>query len=150
MLPITQILVPTDFSECSIKALETAQEFAVHFSAEVTVLHVIPPASSLVYETPSTSIDPVILTKELEDASRKNLTDLCVKTLSPDVRYHALIAHGDPAGKIADTARENGVNMIVISTHGESGWRHMLFGSVTEKVVRTADTPVLTVQPDHD
>ncbi|MGC9325853.1 MAG: universal stress protein [Desulfomonilia bacterium] len=148
MLPITQILVPTDFSECSIKALETAQELAGHFSAELTVLHVIPPASSLMYQTPS--IDPVVLATELEEASRKTLTDLCVKTLSPDVRYDTLIAHGDPAGMIADTARENGVDMIVISTHGESGWRHMLFGSVTEKVVRMADTPVLTVQPDHD
>lgn len=148
MLPINKILVPTDYSECSLKALETAQEFARHFNAELSVLHVISPVPAMLYQTPS--VDPMIFVKELEEASWKSLNDLCSKKISPEVRYHTLVAKGDPATQIVDIARENGMDAIVISTHGESGWRHMIFGSVTEKVVRMADTPVISVQPDHD
>ena len=98
----------------------------------------------------STGHHPVIFAQELEEVSRKSLLDLCTEKISPEVRYHTLIAKGDAATQIVDNAREKGMDAIVISTHGESGWRHMIFGSVTEKVVRTADTPVISVQPDHD
>jgi nucleotide-binding universal stress UspA family protein len=54
------------------------------------------------------------------------------------------------AHEIVRLANEHAVDLIVIATHGETGWRRLVFGSVAEKVVRLAECPVLTIQPEHD
>jgi nucleotide-binding universal stress UspA family protein len=62
-----------------------------------------------------------------------------------DVQSQAKIEQGEAADEILRAAREEGADVIVIATHGLTGWRHMVFGSVAEKVVRTAPCPVLTI-----
>ncbi|MEJ2081744.1 MAG: universal stress protein, partial [Acidobacteriota bacterium] len=65
------------------------------------------------------------------------------------IRTRTMVTHGDPAREIVRIARDEDADLIVIATHGLTGWQHIVFGSVAEKVVRTADRPVLTVRSRH-
>ncbi|HUV14514.1 MAG TPA: universal stress protein, partial [Acidobacteriota bacterium] len=62
------------------------------------------------------------------------------------VKSRTMVSYGDPAKEIVRIAEEESVDLIVIATHGLTGWQHLVFGSVAEKVVRTAKCPVLTVR----
>jgi nucleotide-binding universal stress UspA family protein len=66
--------------------------------------------------------------------------------IAEGLRVHTIVRSGDPAGEIVRFAKEKGIDRIVIATHGNTGWRHLAFGSVTEKVVRIAACPVLTIR----
>jgi nucleotide-binding universal stress UspA family protein len=121
MLPFRKILWPTDFSGPSYKALKTANELASHFSSKLNIVHVI---------TPMPPID---------------------KKISKKIAVHAIVTNGNPAVEIARIAESENVDLIVIATHGTSGWQRFFFGSVAEKVVRIASSPVLTIRgPQKD
>jgi nucleotide-binding universal stress UspA family protein len=77
--------------------------------------------------------------------SEKRLNGLMEERVSKGVRGRSLVRLGEPTMSIVEVAEEENANMIVISTHGREGWRRFLFGSVAEKVVRTASCPVLIV-----
>jgi universal stress protein A len=70
--------------------------------------------------------------------------------VSPEVRTLATVVTGDPAPEIVRLAEQEVVDLIVIATHGQSGWRHFVFGSVAEKVVRLAPCPVLTIRAPRE
>ena len=83
---------------------------------------------------------------ELINSAEKSLKELIKQHLPPDMEVHALVATGDPAAEIVKKAAEEKVDVIVIATHGQTGWRRAVFGSVAEKVVRQAACPVLTIR----
>jgi nucleotide-binding universal stress UspA family protein len=148
MLPVTHILCPIDFSESSYKALQTAEELAVHFNAALTVLHVVQDIPVLPALPTNPSIDVPEYQEKLEEAARIAL-DMTIKDkVSSVVEAQAMIRSGRPADIIIDVADELKPGFLVISTHGESGVAHFVFGSVAEKVIRHASCPVLTVQAD--
>jgi nucleotide-binding universal stress UspA family protein len=150
MLPFKKILCPTDFSQPSHQGIETANELAVHFSAELLLVHVIAPVPVLV---PPSGIPPSYdvpgYQKELELSAAENLEKLIQEKIDDQVRVTPLIKEGNPASLIVTIAETSKVELIVIATHGETGWRRFIFGSVAERVVRLAECPVLTVQPPH-
>ena len=82
---------------------------------------------------------------EIEAAARKSLDEIIEKYVSSKVPSRSLLQQGDPAGKIVAIANKEAVDAIVISTHGYTGFRRLVSGSVTEKVVRTAECPVITI-----
>lgn len=144
MLP-KNILVPTDLSAGAEEALDYACELARKFDATVHLLNVISiPAlgvPELGVAMASTVIDSII--KDNEDAMNALAQKKCVQAKLGQV----LLRTGDARDVILLTARELGVDLIVMGTHGRRGVSRALLGSVTETVVRTAPCPVLTVRP---
>jgi len=148
MLPVTNILCPIDFSESSYKALEVAEEMAVHFNAKLTVLHVVQDIPVLPALPTNPSIDVPEYQEKLEEAGKIALDMTITDKVSSIVEAQSLIKSGRPADVIIEVADELKPNFLVISTHGESGVTHFMFGSVAEKVIRHAPCPVLTVQAE--
>jgi len=143
MVPIKKILYPTDFSEASYEALKAANELALHFSAELCLVHVVSP----VVQAPP---DFALSALPLQEASAENsLQEVVKQRVSREVHVRQIIVLGGAADEIVRISEEEKVDLIVIATHGQTGWRHMVFGSVAEKVVRLAACPVLRIRAPH-
>jgi universal stress protein A len=143
----TRILVPTDFSEASEAALDYARVMAGKFGASLHVLHVFdaPFAAGAVSAEVFIAESPAANAQLFEEASNRLQRRV---TPADRTRYRATteIITGASAESIVTYARERGVDLIVMGTHGRSGLSHLLMGSVSEKVVRTAPCPVMTVR----
>ena len=148
MLPVTHILCPIDFSESSYKALEAAEELAVHFNAKLTVLHVVQDIPVLPALPTNPSIDVPEYQEKLEEAGRIALEMTIKDRVSSIVQIESLVKSGRSADVIINVVDEIKPNFLVISNHGESGVTHFMFGSVAEKVIRHASCPVLTIQDE--
>jgi nucleotide-binding universal stress UspA family protein len=149
MLSVKKILCPTDFSLPSYEALKIAVEIAQHFGAELWVMHVIPPLPSPVPVADSTfvpSFDLPLYQQELTSSSENALKAVIAERVPPGLTAHPVLTPGDPAQEIILAAEEQKIDLIVIATHGHTGWGRLLFGSVAEKVVRLAPCPVLTIK----
>jgi universal stress protein A len=146
-MAIKRILVPVDFSEDAMNALEYAGDFAQKFGGELLILHVVEP---IYYGTPAdmyvTSPNLSLLLDEQRAVATQQLARLSAKLEQKGQRHRTMLKTGVPAQVIADTARSKHADLIVMSTHGRTGLAHILMGSVTEKVVRHAGCPVLTVR----
>lgn len=144
MFPVKTVLCPTDFSEPAREALKIASELAAQVGAALLLVHVVPVLPAL----PS---DPNYVFKVPEyerllhnDADEKLAQLLRQMKDGTDVRV--MVGHGDVAGEIVRIAETEKADLIVIATHGTTGWRRFVFGSVAEKVVRLAKCPVLTIR----
>ena len=141
-MPPRKVLCPTDFSDPSYKALETARQLADRFSAELVLIHVVgpfpPPGSPHIFDIHKYSL-------ELTDSATKSLEELVKERFSEGAALRYTVLKGNPPDEIVRMAQEEGIDVIVIATHGSSEWPDLLFGSVTDKVVRMAPCPVLTV-----
>jgi nucleotide-binding universal stress UspA family protein len=154
LLPFRKILCPVDFSEPSLKALKAASELAAHFQSRLYVMHVVPPVP-LPYQpetapAPAPELTPAFHVPsyqlELTTSTEKALKDLVDELIAPGRQVHLVVATGDAAAEIVATADREKADVIVIATHGQTGWRRVVFGSVAEKVVRLAPCPVLTIR----
>ena len=142
--PITRILCPVDFSEASRPAIEHATVIARWYKASITALHVyepmfmpipgLPPRESRVPESELTRVQ-VQATRCFEDATASG------------VNVNVVVDVGQPAAQILVRSDAAHSDLIVMGTHGTSGFERLLLGSVTEKVLRRATCPVLTVPP---
>jgi universal stress protein A len=143
---IQNILVPIDFSECSKKALQYAIPFAKQFRASLTLIHVV----QINYGYGEfAAIDYALLEKQIREGSEKQLTDLAETEIGNDVSAKVVVGTGVPAREIVDTARIQNSDLIIISTHGRTGLKHVIVGSTAENVVRHAPCPVLVVR-EHE
>jgi len=145
MLPFKRILCPTDFSEPACKAIKAAVELAETFSAELVLMHVVGAIPMVDSPAGVTGFDVSAYQRELTDSAQRSLQERLEKHVPEGVTARTLVVHGEAAHEIVRVAKEEDANLIVLSTHGESGWRHRIFGSVTEKVIRMAECPVLTI-----
>jgi nucleotide-binding universal stress UspA family protein len=142
-----RILVPTDFTETSDRALIWALDLAARLGASVTVLHA--------YEIPVIGFPDgaIIATPEIAsriaDASRTALDAVLEKHHSGPVPVDAVLREGVAWEAINAVADEVDADFIVIGTHGRRGLSRALLGSVAENVVRTAHRPVVTIRGDH-
>ena len=145
---VKSILFPTDFSEGALSALPHAADLARNCGAKLYMLHVVYDiATASGMYVPHVSVDEMY--KELEKGALKELQTFGLEERKSikDVEYSVL--RGVPYEEILTFAREKGVDMIVIGTHGRKGLDRFLFGSTAEKVVRYAQCPVLTVRGEH-
>jgi nucleotide-binding universal stress UspA family protein len=143
----TRILVPTDFSEPSEAALDYAREMADKFGASLHVLYVFDAPFTAGPVSPEVFIaDSPAAQAQLFEQARARLQHRVRP--SDRVRYRATteIVTGTSAESIVTYSRERGIDLIVMGTHGRSGLSHLLMGSVSEKVLRTAPCPVMTVR----
>jgi universal stress protein A len=134
VLEFRKILVPVDFSPSSVKAYAYAAGISKVTRAALLALHAIPPIHYV------EAADSIALTHEAQAAAEKALRKLRPRPTE------SIIERGVPHDVIIKVARATGADMIVMGTHGHSGLRRLLLGSVAENVVRHAACPVLTVR----
>ncbi len=139
-----KILVPIDFSDCSLKGLDYAKKLAKQFGASLVLLHSL----HLQYYVSSDEyarFDLPLLTQQEEQAARKNMRDLVSKTDWKGIKVRSSMQIGHAGDQICARAKDFGADLIVTSTHGATGFKHVLLGSTAEYVVRHASCPVLVV-----
>ncbi len=151
MIALKSILVATDFGEASGAALAYGRELARTFGATLHVLHV---ADDVYVRLGGDAYMAVLpeLQKDLEVAAQKQLDELLVDNdpLPLPVKK-AVLTSSATASAIVQYARDLGIDLIVVGTHGRGAVAHLLMGSVAERVVRAAPCPVLTVRhPEHE
>jgi universal stress protein A len=152
-LSIGSILVPTDFSECSNAAMEYAVHFARELGAELELLHVWEAPYYLLQDAmlslPGQAPQP--LGRYARDLAHREMERLVTKLREQTgLKVQGGVESGPAAQLIVQVARESAHDLIVMGTHGRSGWKHLWTGSVAEKVVRGAPCPVLTIRhPDE-
>jgi glycine betaine transporter len=127
---LKKILVTTDLSQYSLEALEYAQSFGLLYASRIFLLHVD--------EHPRHRSD--------RDAVAA-LAEFVARNVDPDVRLTQVVRSGHPPAEIRRFSQEEHVDLIVMATHGRTGVKHAVLGSVAEKVVRISSVPVMTVKP---
>jgi nucleotide-binding universal stress UspA family protein len=144
---IRQILVPTDFSDCSNEALKYASNLASDTGARICIVHVDEFLDAAVPAIPSVEggylVEAAWDTKRQEDVKAKLAK--VVPTVS-NVKYDQHYLMGSPQNEILQIANEQGVDLIVMGSHGRTGISRLLMGSVAEAVMRRANCPVLVVK----
>jgi nucleotide-binding universal stress UspA family protein len=155
MLEIRRILCPCDFSDFSERALTHAVELARWFGATVHVLHTHGATATLPAPAPLAPVPagmPATLppppTPENSEAAAEQLRRFVEPAQKTGVNVTATLEWGDPVAATLRHAREEDVDLVVMGTHGRSGFERLVLGSVAEKVLRKAPCPVMTVRAD--
>ena len=157
MNDVKKILAPTDLSKLSLTGLRYALNLAQNFDAEVIIYHVINRDEIMQFSEQLKRFgNPVAigrhtdnLLEESQDALSHFLSDNIADLVSL-VKVRTKVEIGLPYKNIVERARDDGADLIVMSTHGRTGFSHILLGSVTEKVVRTAPCPVVSIHPKEE
>jgi universal stress protein A len=167
ILDIQQILVPVDYSDDSRAALQWAASLAENYGARILLLHIIGKAVEEVYpqgthfETlmpsyyeglapGSQRFGRQLVIIDLEAQARTRLQNYASEYLPRNITVEVKVGVGKPADSIVQLAREEGVDLIVMGTHGRTGMRHLLLGSIAEAVIRQVQCPVMTVRGGLD
>jgi len=138
----SEILLPTDGEPASEVALEHAVELADRYDARLHVLYVVDTAAYASFDAGAETI--VSALKEQGEAAVESAVETAEAAGVPTV---SAVVSGSPHAEIVEYAADEGVDLVVMGTHGRTGLDRYLLGSVTERVVRTTETPVLTVHP---
>ena len=142
------ILVPTDFSEYSASALDLAVDM-VEPGGKLILAHVVDDVP-LTYGYVGVTTVPADLRARVDQEATRELNGFGPATPPPGITLERRLLHGTPFVAIVQEARVANADLIVMGTHGRTGIKHMLIGSVAERVVRKAGCPVLVVRPtDH-
>ena len=140
---IQRILVPIDFSGRSRKVIESASRFAEHYGASITLMHAVDLAFFPYYGLGS---DPLVdITKNMTESSEERLIEFAAELQAAGIIANWKTVDGHPAETIRSLADEDDFDLIVIGSHGRSGFDRMMVGSISEKVLRSAHCPVLVV-----
>jgi universal stress protein A len=134
-----KLLVTTDFSRDSLRALEEAKMLIQDRETELTLLHV----SEVPFE--GLRIHTETLHEEMQSAANAKLTKLAQENFGTKCRVIARVQGGRPGTVICEVAKQSEADLIIMSSHGHSGLAHVLLGSVVEDVLRRAPCPVLVV-----
>ena len=149
MIDIQRILCPIDFSEFSRHALDHALALAWRYESTITVLHVFPTAPLTAYAPGMPGFEPNVLTRADRGQLLEQMKCFIETESAPGVPFDTVIREGDVTGEILKQATDMQAQLLVMGTHGRSGFERFLLGSVTEKVLRKAGCPVLTVPRRH-
>lgn len=137
-----KILVPVDFSDCSLEAVEYAANLAAQFSASVTLLHVLEPVAYGLDFTLLHADDPARTKSRIQG----QMAEMAAALQQKKVTAASQVVGGLPIDGILRSAEALNSDLIVMGTHGHRGVSHLLLGSVVERVVRRAPCPVLAVK----
>jgi universal stress protein A len=140
MIFLKKILVTTDLSPHSLAAVEYASSFGTLYTSRLYLLLVMEKKEG--HHAPEARVH-----FRTEGEAEAALEDFAQKHIPPGTRMNLIVRKGTPTEGILEFAEEEGIDMIIMATHGATGLRHILMGNVTEKVVRHSRIPVLTVKP---
>jgi nucleotide-binding universal stress UspA family protein len=147
MLPPKLILSPVDFSDPSHEALDTAARLASSTGAELLLVYVVPMLPRL--PSPATVFNEAEFERELHKDAEKRLSGLTDKLGAKGIKARFEVGTANDVGmEIIRIGDQNKADLIVIATHGMTGWHRLAFGSVTEKVVRLSHLPVLVLRAE--
>jgi nucleotide-binding universal stress UspA family protein len=151
-----KILVPLDFSPSSDAALEVAADLGQHFQAALHLVHVVPMLlmnTGGEFSYGSQQFDDAALLRTLSADAERRMAPCVAAMVSRGIEAGSSIEVGnDVPGNLMIVVEREHVDMVVISTHGVSGWRPIVFGSIAEKVVKLVRCPLLllrSVSPDQ-
>lgn len=149
-ITLKRILVPVDFSPLSKKALLYAGRLAQQFNAEVTLFHVVEPEIPPAFD--GCMIAPPPISNCATNGYANRLSRLATSARNAGVRHvQSIVRTGIATFEIVEAAKELDIDLIVIATHGYTGWKHFAIGSTAERVVRAAPCPVLVVrEKEHE
>jgi universal stress protein A len=147
MITLKRILVPTDLSEHSLAAVEYALSFAMLYDARLFLLYVADPPP--VPAMRDSRMDPETFRMRAGNAPLQVLHAFMGRHLSSEIPCTPVVRTGIPADEIQRFADEERVDLVVMATHGRTGLRHIVMGSVAETVVRHSAVPVLTIKPSQ-
>lgn len=142
---IEKILIAVDFSEPSEKALAMGALLARRFQVPVKLLHVSAPVVVPWEVSLAGGVDLEAIGEEMMEKAKKSLEDLAAKYLG-DLHAEIEVRQGDAASEILFVAEHGNIDLVVVATHGRSGLRRFVMGSVAEKIVRHAPCPVLSIR----
>lgn len=147
MFTVSSLLIPTDFSENAGQALAYAKEIARNSTATLHLLHIVEP---VVYpaDWSYAQVGFADIEQELYDNAEKELLLLAAVLDAEGFKVVTTVVRGRASDEICNYAKTNNISIIAIGTHGRSGLEHFLFGSTTERVLRKAPSPVLSVHLD--
>lgn len=146
MKEFKNILVPTDYSELSLVALEYALAFSKMFGSRIYLLHTLDTIPVLALHTVDLTTETVIY--ETEKNARNDLHLFTISKIGNIPNVVEIVRKGIAQEEIVKFAKEEAIDLIIMATHGRSGISHVLMGSVAEKVVQHSPVPVLTVKPE--
>lgn len=145
-----RILVTTDFSEAGDRAIAHAFRMAADHGAEVLMCHIIEmivaPNPLYAHYYPTELLHPEIRVRAEKDAEQALLERVPKEEPLVNVPHRSVVAHGMPAEEIIRVAKDENADLIVISTHGHTGLKHLFMGSVAERVIRHVHCAVLVVR----
>lgn len=143
-----EILVPTDLSDNSLGAFRAAVSIARRFEGRVHAIFVL----DIRADVSSLSLDflPTIPFEEIQDASRERARErlgaIFEREVPAELRGRPVLREGNPFYEIVRHAEEEGIDLVCLTTHGHTGLKHVIMGSVAEKVLRKAPCAVLAVK----
>jgi len=143
------ILVPTDFSEPAAHALRFASRLAERFGAKIRLMYAdyfVPPVDF----SASAAVEYALTSDEAADEAKKQLIRLAEQSLPKSVDFETRVVIDSPIPAIVDEARNCGADLIVMGTHGRTGFRRLIVGSVTESVMRIVNIPMIAISPTTD
>jgi len=149
MFPFQKILCPTDFSEASLSGLKMASEMAEKFGSQVIVLYVNKPIQTLPapqIEAREIIFDVEAFEENVSKDAQRHLAAVVENHFPEGVEPRLEVRLGQPSEEILKMAEDEKVDAIFMATHGRTGLKHIVFGSVAERVVSRANCPVLTVR----
>lgn len=141
-----KILVPTDFSAQAENALKIAATMAARNGGQIHLHHSAEIPLHLATNGDTRNLPEALYFIKLAE---KQFSELLKKPYLQDISIHETIGHSEIYDDIKEAVRKNDIDLIVMGSHGSSGFREMFIGSNTEKVVRTSEIPVLVIKNDH-
>lgn len=142
LLKLKNILVPIDFSKASLKALAYAIPFAEQFGAQISLIHVAEP---YLYPT-DPDLMPLVLDRRSVTSLQAKLRKVGSRLVGHPRLGSCIVKVGKAFHEVTETARAMDVDLIILTTHGHTGLKHIVLGSTAERVIRHAPCPVLTVR----
>ena len=147
MVEIKKILFPIDFTDNSIKILPYVLSVSEKYDGMIYLLHVVEDLSkwSSGFYIPQISLTRY--QKEALKGAEKTMKRFCKEQLQGSPNFQKRILSGDPVQEILRTIDSEGIDLVIMGTHGRKGLEHVFFGSVAENVVKKSPVPVLTINP---
>jgi nucleotide-binding universal stress UspA family protein len=140
-----KVVVPTDFSDVSLSALDYLQSVTAFQKATVYLLHIVENVPMVAF--PAIELDSETAMRNAEEDARQDIERIIKERVHSLENVLPVIRRGIPYQEITQFAKTANADLIVIATHGRTGVAHAVMGSVAEKVIRHSSVPVLTVKP---
>ena len=146
MIEIKKILFPCDFTENSIKILSYVLSVSEKYNSMIYMLHVVQDLLKWGgFYIPHPSLEQY--QKEALKGAEKNMEKVCKEELQGCPNFQRKIISGDPDAEILKTIESEGIDLVIMGTHGRKGLEHTILGSAAERVVRKSPVPVLVINP---
>jgi nucleotide-binding universal stress UspA family protein len=147
MLKIEKILFPIDFTENASKILPYVLSMSEKYDSMIYLLHVVEDLSKWGVGSFVPHLSLQSFQKDAMEGAEKAMNRVCDSQLRGCPNFQRMIVHGDPVMEILKAIESEGIDMVIMGTHGRKGLDHTFFGSVAENVVKRSDVPVLVVNP---